>query len=127
MKYFTFSEFDQKGIGGSGEIYMDRTFLSYLDALRHKCGFPLVVTSGYRTPEYNNKVSSTGLAGPHTTGKAADLAVSRGNADKMFEMVYDMGCFTGKGVNQKGEGRFIHLDILTEEDGFFPRPTIWSY
>ena len=100
---------------------MDRRFLDYLDALRHKCGFPFIVTSGYRTPEYNNKVSSTGLTGPHTTGKAADIAVSRQNADKVLEMVYDMGCFTGKGINQKGEGRFIHLDIIEGDN------RIWTY
>ena len=121
LRYFTYNEFNQKGMEGTGEIYMDRTFLSYLDALRHKCGFPLIVASGYRTPKYNDEVSSTGFTGPHTTGKAADIAVSRGNADKLLEMVYDMGCFTGKGLNQKGEGRFIHLDILEGPN------RIWTY
>ena len=121
MRHFTYAEFDQKGAPGTGELYMDRRFLSYLDALRHKCKFPFVISSGYRSPEYNNEVSGTGFDGPHTTGKAADILVSRQNADKLLEMVYDMGCFTGKGINQKGEHRFIHLDII---DG--PN-RIWSY
>jgi hypothetical protein len=30
-------------------------------------------------------------------------------------------------VNQKGGGRFIHLDIATEDDINAPRPNIWSY
>jgi len=110
MKYFKYSEFDQEGMEGSGGTYMDTRFLQYLDALREKCGFPIIISSGYRTPEYNAQVSSTGFTGPHTTGKAADIAISRGQADKLLEMVYDMGCFTGKGFNQKGDGRFIHAD-----------------
>jgi hypothetical protein len=32
----------------------------------------------------------------------------------------------GLGVAQKGEGRFIHVDDLTSDDGF-PRPWVWSY
>ena len=34
--------------------------------------------------------------------------------------------FTGIGVNQKGGGRFIHLDIA-EIENYSPRPHIWSY
>jgi hypothetical protein len=34
--------------------------------------------------------------------------------------------FKGIGVNQKGNGRFIHLDIGEMEDGR-PRPHLWSY
>ena len=31
---------------------------------------PLTITSAYRCPDHNSKVSSTGLSGPHTTGFA---------------------------------------------------------
>ena len=34
--------------------------------------------------------------------------------------------FTGIGVNQKGNARFIHLDISKDSQGR-PRPHIWSY
>jgi hypothetical protein len=35
----------------------------------------------------------------------------------------------GVGVSQKGDSRFIHLDMMnnTDDGGRFPRPTIWSY
>jgi hypothetical protein len=33
---------------------------------------------------------------------------------------------TGVGVNQKGSGRFIHLDIV-EGNEHVSRPSIWSY
>ena len=34
--------------------------------------------------------------------------------------------FTGIGVNQKGNSRFIHLDIADHSEER-PRPTVWSY
>lgn len=121
MRYFLYSEFDQKGLAGSGEEYMDRSFLANLDALRHKCGFPFIITSGYRSPEYNNRVSSTGLTGPHTTGSAVDIAVSRENAYILLREAFEMDCFNGVGLQQKGGGRFIHLDSI---EG--PK-RLWSY
>ena len=122
MRYFTYREFDQKGLEGSGEEFMDATFLANLDALRHKCGFPFVITSGYRSPEHNNEISTTGFTGSHTQGLAADIAVSRNNARIVLFNALEMGCFTGIGVDQKGEGRFIHLDSMGRE-----QPALWSY
>lgn len=125
MKYFKLSEFDQKGLPGSGSK-MNAGFLMYLDELRERCGFPFVVTSGYRSPEYNAQVSESGLKGAHTTGKACDIAVSGENAYIVLREALAMEVFTGIGINQKGEHRFIHLDICTQADGL-PRPIVWSY
>jgi len=100
-------------------------FVTKLDTLRQRVGFALAITSGYRCPVYNNQVSTTGFTGPHTTGKAADLAVSRKQAYIVLREALAMG-FTGIGVDQKGESRFIHLDDLTEPS-HAPRPTVWSY
>ena len=127
MKYFDYSEFDQEGLAGSGKRYMCSKFLDQLDELRDRYGQPIIITSGYRSPEYNNKVSSTGLTGAHTTGKAVDIAVSRQDAYKLLQIVFDMGVFTGVGIQQKGSGRFIHLDTLSANDPRIIRPTIWSY
>jgi zinc D-Ala-D-Ala carboxypeptidase len=125
MRYFKNSEFDQKGLSGSG-AKMNPAFLIHLDELRHRCGFPFKISSGYRSPEYNAKVSSSGLTGAHTTGKACDIAVSQEQAYIVLKEASKMGVFTGIGINQKGNGRFIHLDTCTQEDNL-PRPAIWSY
>lgn len=93
-----------------------------VETLRLLYGKPLVVTSAARCPEYNAKVSGTGRIGPHTTGRAIDFGVSRADAHKLLSLAFSMPHFTGVGVNQKGDKRFIHLDDLT--DG---RPTVWSY
>lgn len=121
-KYFKESEFRCKHCG---KVKVDPHFLTMLDALRERCGFPVTILSGYRCPTHNQNVSSTGPRGPHTTGKAVDIAVSRHLAHSLLTHSFALG-FTGIGVQQKGASRFIHLDIL-EEPEHAPRPTVWSY
>lgn len=98
-----------------------------VERLREKLQRPMRVTSAYRCPEYNAAVSSTGGKGPHTTGRAIDLAVSGYVAYEVLEAAFNMG-FTGLGVAQKGDHltRFIHLDDLPNAAGQ-PRPWVWSY
>ena len=94
-----------------------------LQALRTAYGKPITITSGYRSPAHNTLVSATGRTGPHTTGKACDIAVARADAWALLRLICADGRFTGIGINQKGAGRFIHIDMLTAG----PRPTLWSY
>jgi len=101
-------------------------FMAKIEALRVACGFPLPVSSGARCPSHNAAVSKTGRTGPHTTGRAIDLAVSHGQAFEVLSVALKSGFFTGIGINQKGGGRFIHLDDLPNVSGQ-PRPTLWSY
>ena len=110
------------------EERMDPDFLLTLDDLRHRLGFPLVVTSGYRCPVYNKSISSTGLTGPHTTGRAVDLALFGSQAFHLLRQVTLGGWMSGIGLRQHGahERRFIHIDNLETEDGRF-RPTVWTY
>jgi zinc D-Ala-D-Ala carboxypeptidase len=122
LRYFKPSEFACKHCG---ENKMDPAFLVLADELRHRCGFPLPITSGYRCPTHNQNVSSTGPNGPHTTGKAMDVGVSRHRAHDVLRIALQMG-FTGIGVQQKGASRFIHLDYLKEPE-HAPRPSVWSY
>lgn len=96
-----------------------------IEQLRSQCPFSFTVTSAARCPEYNAKVSTTGRTGPHTTGRAIDIAVRGAQAWEFLRKAMFMG-FTGIGVNEKGETRFIHLDDLPNGPGC-PRPTVWSY
>ena len=45
MKYFDYSEFDQKGLKGSGKEFMNPDFLKLCDMLRERFGKPLKVNS----------------------------------------------------------------------------------
>jgi uncharacterized protein YcbK (DUF882 family) len=121
-RYFTLDEFRCKHCG---EVFMHPGFIQMLDDLRHEFGGPLFITSGYRCPEHNQRVSSTGPAGPHTSGKAADIGIRGGDARRLVGLAVQHG-FTGIGVQQKGGGRFIHLDMLDDAPGQ-PRPWLWSY
>ena len=117
---------DEMRCKGSGEIAMDQRFMDRLQNLRNLYGKPVIVTSGYRSPEYNAEVSpKTGRTGPHTTGRAADIQCSGADAFELIARALDRGFF-GIGIYQKGphKNRFIHLDDL--EPGEF-RPRIWTY
>jgi len=101
---------------------MDDAFVELLDHLRDILAFPMVITSGYRCPAHNEAVSTTGRVGPHTTGKAADIAVRGAQAHFLLQIALELG-FKGIGIQQKGPSRFIHLDTVTDGS----RPTVWSY
>lgn len=124
-RYFNYTTDPMLACPHCREQGMHPTFLERLDELREELAFPLRVTSGYRCPVHNAKVSSTGSNGPHTTGRAVDLGVTHWHAYRAVQVALALG-FTGIGVKQHGGGRFIHLDDLPADVGR-PRPTIWSY
>lgn len=125
-KYFSLDELKCKcGQCGSTGEEMNEAFMLKVEMLREAAAFPFVISSAYRCPAHNAAVSSTGMTGAHTTGRALDILVSHENAYKLLKLAFEFG-FTGVGVNQKGNSRFIHLDDL-EQSGEFLRPTVWSY
>jgi uncharacterized protein YcbK (DUF882 family) len=103
---------------------MDPEFIRKLNELRTAFGKPMKITSGYRhtTHPIERKKKTPGA---HTTGQAADIAVSRQDAFHLLRIALSKG-FTGVGIQQKNLGRFIHLDTI-EHSPERPRPTIWSY
>lgn len=109
----------------TGELHMEPAFLDRLQRLRTAYARPMVITSGYRHPTHPIEAAKAGGPGPHSTGRACDIAVSGADALRLVALAVDFG-FTGVGVAQKGTARFIHLDDL-ERNAQRPRPTIWSY
>lgn len=116
---------DELACKGSGTILVVPDFLDRLQRLRAAYGKPMVISSGYRSPAYNAKVSHTGEHGPHTTGRAVDVLVSGADAFKLLRYALGYG-FTGIGFQQKGDHatRFIHLDDIEDWN---IRPAVWSY
>lgn len=100
-------------------------FMDKIERVRVRFGKPMHVTGPARCPKYNNQVSTTGLDGPHTTGRALDIGVRGEDALKLILIAVSEG-ITGIGVSQKGDSRFIHLDDIPN-DAKHPRPYIWSY
>jgi len=112
-KYFTRDEFKCHETG-ENEIKPD--FIETLDQLREDCGFPFVISSGYRSPKHPlEAVKKT--PGTHTQGIAADIAVSGGVQRRVLvEKALELG-FNGIGVAKT----FVHVDIRTTT------PVIWTY
>ena len=104
-----------------GELKINSDIMDLLQQARNDLG-PLSITSGYRCSEHNNNISSTGLNGPHTTGKALDISVKDSKHRKEL-ITYFAPKVPGLGIAKS----FIHIDILTAEDGFEMRPNSWVY
>ena len=111
---FKKEEFDCKHTGRNG---MQQDFMEMLDELRRICGFPFIITSGYRDPSHPAEASKVTKGGQHTLGRAADIGVSNG-ADRriLVENAIKLG-FNGIGV-AKG---FVHVDNRTTT------PVMWTY
>ena len=118
-KNFKFSEFTCQC--GCGITEVDPKLLDLLQEARDVLG-PITITSAYRCPNHNSKVSKTGLSGPHTTGKSVDLHVSNSQHRKQL-ISYFADKVSGLGIAKT----FIHIDILTRDDGFDARPNCWLY
>lgn len=118
MKYFTEEELACQHCGVRN---MDAHFMELMDDIRERAGFPFVVTSGYRCEDHPIEAKKS-APGAHTTGKAIDISVSGEKALRLIELAQQAG-IKRIGVNQKGSGRFIHLDVCDDR----PSPAIWSY
>ena len=106
---------------GCGNHEMDSEFMRMLQTLRDEMQGPLKVTSGFRCVNHNQMVSTTGINGPHTQARAADILISGERAMRLFEKARQIG-FSGIGLSQKGDRahRFVHIDTLG-------RKALWSY
>lgn len=114
LKYFSVDEFDCQE---TGENEMQESFLLKLDHLREACGFPFKITSGYRSPEHSIERSKANGPGMHSSGLAADIAVSGGNERYLIQKhAYALG-FTGIGVHRA----FVHVDMRETT------PVSWPY
>lgn len=121
---FTLEEF---ACNCCGENFIKASFIDQLQRLRTEAGFQFIINSGYRCPKHNRRVSSTGLSGPHTTGRAADVKVSGSQAYQLIALALEHG-FTGIGIKQGGDWsqRFVHLDNLEDSEDR-SRPRVWTY
>jgi hypothetical protein len=120
-KNFRLDEFKCKHCG---ENEIEYELIDKLQLLREDLGFPFIISSGYRC-EHHPIEKKKSKPGTHNLGIAVDIGCSHKQALQIVSAAEGYG-FTGIGVNQKGNGRFIHLDISKAEANR-PRPHIWSY
>jgi len=104
------------------DYFFDDQTKARLNQLREELGFPLIISSGYRCEHYNNQIGATQT---HASGQAVDILIRGTQAYRLIHKAIEIG-FTGVGISQKGDSRFIHLDDLDRLENR-PRPWIWSY
>jgi uncharacterized protein YcbK (DUF882 family) len=117
-KYFTGAELRCKCCG---ENKMQPETLKRLDELRDLYGKPIKLSSAYRCESHNNEIGATQT---HATGRAVDILCRGVDALHIIQIALSLG-FTGFGIKQHGDDRFVHLDDLSPKDA--PRPALWSY
>ncbi len=113
MRYFKLKDFNCQETGNN-EMCSD--FLDKLDELRHVCGFPFIITSGYRDKTHSIEARKAKV-GTHGQGIASDIRINIGNeAYQIIKNAQSMG-FNGIGVAKT----FIHVDTRKT------MPVIWTY
>jgi hypothetical protein len=120
-QFFSYATDPMLACSHCGVQGMDDQFMQTMDELRKRVGLAFRVNSGYRCPVHNSAVSSTGASGPHTTGRAIDIAADSRLRFLIVKEAMRLGLYR-IGIAKT----FIHLDNLTDDDGF-PDRLIWSY
>ncbi len=117
MRWFNYSEFDSPDEPGTGNL-MDIDFLEMLDEARSVAGIPFVITSGYRTEEWNAEVGGK-KDSSHLSGCAADISCT--TSRDRFIMITSL---LEAGFDRIGIGEdFIHIDTDWEKNAAL----IWTY
>ncbi len=109
---------------GCGQMKMQHDFMEKAVKIRRFFGGPLVVTSGYRCPEHDAKIGTSGSpgSGPHAQGRAFDINIFGDELDRLMGIIYHdlKGLITGKGLMQipgtSLKSRLLHIDDLEPGD-----------
>ncbi len=111
-KYFN-TKTDPKMIGIKDEL------MKIVDTMRGECGFPFVITSGYRTPEYNATLKDSVSDSEHCTGEGIDLfCIDSSRRIKMIQSALK------NGITRIGVGsNFLHFGISKDK----PQNVMWTY
>lgn len=117
-KYFSRSELEcrgyQRGVGccnGLPDDGMNAELMNKLDALREAVQRPVYVTSGYRCPIHNSKVSYATLSF-HTKGMAVDIYCDGMMVDELADKAVDIGF---RGVERNYDMDYVHVDVRPEQ------------
>lgn len=92
---------------GTGRLMVDTDLMDRLEPLRHRMGVPLIVLSGYRSPEHNTKVGGA-KDSQHMKGTAVDVSVTNVDPEKLIAAALELG-FTW--IKRYPANGFVHLDI----------------
>ena len=116
LNHFKIAEFQSPDLKGSGDR-MDQNLLLILDSIRSELGRPMIVNSGFRTTEHNEKVGGSPNSS-HLKGLAVDIHCP----DSAYRFHLVRLAMT-HGISRIGIYKtFIHLDI----DGSKAQGVMWN-
>ncbi|QDP46333.1 MAG: putative peptidase M15 [Prokaryotic dsDNA virus sp.] len=122
LKYFKHSEFDCPTLEGSGQM-MNYQFLEKLDDARGLAEIPFVITSGYRTKDYNEDLIrrkyKASRNSSHLKGLAADIKCNTSRNRWIIINSLVLAGFSRIGVADT----FIHVDLDLDK----AQNVIWTY
>lgn len=119
MSYFTISELTRSATAQSRGIDNTPTpavraklqdlITNCLNPIRRLYGRPIIVSSGYRSPQLNAAVGGVANS-QHTTGEAADLVpASGGSLAGIFRAAVQWGNYDQLIIEQKGNSKWVHV------------------
>lgn len=118
-RYFKEDEF-KKLTPSCSIAQMDENLLEGLDELREAVDMPFIITSAYRSPDWDLAKGRTGQ-GPHTKGMAVDVSCPNSYFARrvLEEALKRPQYFKGIGIGKN----FIHLDVMYRSFA----PLVWGY
>lgn len=99
---------------GSNPIFLDTELVAVIQKIRDHFNRPVVITSAYRTVDYNRKIGGASNS-QHLYGRAADLQVK--DTPPEFVAEYAETLLAGRGgigLYKKNAGRakgWVHVDV----------------
>ena len=108
-KHFIVKEFACKD--GSPVVFIDDYLYTILDILREKLGKPVIITSGYRTPEWNKKAGGAKYS-YHMRGMAADIRV---NGMSAKELANKLNAIVPDECGIIVYNSWVHFDVRTSK------------
>ena len=115
-KNFIYGEFWCRGIEPPEKYFENIVKLAQnLQLIRDHFKKPVIITSGYRTPEHNKAVGGAKNS-QHLYGKAADIKIIGVKPQDIMEAAQEITNFKGYGLSKY----FIHLDLRNKY-------SFWTY
>lgn len=110
---------------GTGKLQVNEDALDKLQALRTALGKPMIVNSGYRSPEHNRRVGGAPQS-MHLAGRAFDVSMANHDPVAFIAAARKAGF---KGIGTYPRSNFVHIDTGPARswgDPFPARPTSFA-
>jgi len=108
-KYFSYNELVKNQDISNTQAFINIVHLCMagLDPIREKFQKPMIITSGYRSPEYNSKIGGAKKS-QHTKGEAADFIIRGVELLDVFGWIKNYHEYDQVIHEMQGEKEWIH-------------------